>query len=196
MVTDNGGTANGGVDTYARTFTINVSPLPNVAITSDKGTEVSKGEIIKLTATGGVSYVWKADNSILSGQNTATLTVRPAINTTYTVTATNSNGCSQTSDFTINVASDFAKIKITNLLTPNGDGFNDKWIVENIDLYPNNEVKIFDRAGRLVYAKKVYDNSWDGRLNGSPLNENTYYYVVDFGPSFKKLKGYITIVRE
>ncbi|WP_316802919.1 MBG domain-containing protein [Pedobacter nototheniae] len=195
-VKDNGGTANGGVDTFVRTFTITVFELPVITINSDKGTDVSKGETIKLTATGGVSYVWKADNSILAGQNTAVLTVRPSVNTTYTVTVTNANGCVQTSSFTINVASDFAKLKITNLLTPNGDGFNDKWVIENIDLYPNNEVKVFDKAGRIVYAKKAYDNSWDGSFNGTPLKENTYYYIVDFGPGFGKLKGFITIVRE
>lgn len=196
IVKDNGGTANGGVDTFVRTFTITVFELPVVTITSDKGTDVSKGETIKLTATGGVSYVWRADNSILAGQNTAVLTVRPSVNTTYTVTATNANGCTQTSSFTINVASDFAKLKITNLLTPNGDGFNDKWVIENIDLYPSNEVKVFDKAGRVVYTKKGYDNSWDGSFNGAPLKEDTYYYIVDFGSGFGRLKGFITIVRE
>ncbi|WP_438894631.1 gliding motility-associated C-terminal domain-containing protein, partial [Bacillus cereus group sp. BC328] len=59
-----------------------------------------------------------------------------------------------------------AKIKATNILSPNGDGYNDKWIVDNIDFYPNNEVKIFDKAGRILYNKKGYDNSWDGTLDG------------------------------
>ena len=91
---------------------------------------------------------------------------------------------------------DLVKIKATNILTPNGDGYNDKWIIENIDFYPNNEVKIFDKAGRMVYGKKSYDNSWDGMLNGMPLAEGTYYYVIDFGKDRPKFKGFITIVRE
>lgn len=194
-VKDNGGTANGGVDTYSRTFTVTVNPLPVVAITSDKGNSISKGDIARLTATGGTSYVWTANSSIISGQNTATLTVRPQANTVYTVTASNATSCSQSQSFTLNVVEDYVKINAKNILTPNNDGYNDKWVIDNIDFYPNNEVKIFDRAGRIVYNKKGYDNSWDGTVNGTPLNEDTYYYIVDFGTDRLKLKGYITIVR-
>ena len=135
-------------------------------------------------------------NSIISGQTSASLTVRPRETTTYTVTVTNASGCSEQKSFTVNVLDDLVKIKATNILTPNGDGYNDKWIIENIDFYPNNEVKIFDKAGRMVYGKRSYDNSWDGMLNGMPLAEGTYYYVIDFGKDRQKFKGFITIVRE
>lgn len=194
-IKDNGGTANGGVDTYSRSFTLTVNPLPVVTITSDKGGSISKGDLARLTATGGTSYVWMADNSIISGQNTAVLTVRPQVNTVYTVTVTNANSCAQSQSFTLNVVEDYAKINASNILTPNNDGYNDKWIIDNIDFYPNNEVTVFDRAGRIVYKKKGYDNSWDGTVNGSPLSENTYYYIIDFGTSRLRFKGYITILR-
>ncbi|RYY52087.1 MAG: gliding motility-associated C-terminal domain-containing protein, partial [Chitinophagaceae bacterium] len=193
-VRDNGGTANGGVDVVVRTFNITINALPDLVVVSDKGASVSKGETIRLTASGGSSYVWSNAAGIISGQNTAVLTVRPSVNTTYTVTATSAAGCSQSSSFTIEVASDFLKLNISNLLTPNGDGFNDKWIIENIDLYPNNSVRVFDKSGRTVYEKKGYDNSWEGTLRGVPLAEDTYYYVIDFGPGFGALKGFITIL--
>ncbi len=194
-IKDNGGTANGGVDTYSRSFTVTVNPLPIVAIVSDKGSSISKGDIARLTASGGTSYVWTANNSIISSQNTATLTVRPQVNTVYTVTVSNANSCSQSQSFALNVVEDYVKINAKNILTPNNDGYNDKWVIDNIDFYPNNEVKIFDRAGRIVYGKKGYDNSWDGTVNGAPLSEGTYYYVIDFGTDRLKLKGYITIIR-
>lgn len=201
-VKDDGGTENGGVDTYTRTFVITVNPLPVVLISADRGninrnsTEVSKGETVLLTATGGSSYAWSAHGSILNGLNNAVLTVRPRETTTYTVTVTNANGCKETGTFTVNVLDDLAKIKATNILTPNGDGYNDKWVVDNIDFYPNNEIKIFDKAGRQLYSKRGYDNSWDGTFNGTALAEGTYYYVIDFGDNRPKFKGFITIVRE
>jgi len=37
-----------------------------------------------------------------------------------------------------------------NVLTPNGDGNNDTWIIKDLERYPDNEIRIFDRAGRLV----------------------------------------------
>ncbi|MNX74275.1 hypothetical protein D3C86_1057090 [compost metagenome] len=177
------------------TGNLTVNPLPVVSISSDKGTSISKGETAVLTATGGSTYVWTDANGIISGKNAAVLTVRPDRTTSYTVTVTNASGCTQSQTFSITVAEDFAKIKANNILTPNNDGYNDKWWIDNIDFYPDNEVKVFDKAGRLVYGKKGYDNSWDGTLNGSPLVEGTYYYIVDFGNRTRVFKGFITIIR-
>jgi large repetitive protein len=201
-VKDNGGTANGGVDTYSRTFILTVNALPIVSVTANKGTstgsnsiEVSKGEIVLLNATGGATYAWANHNSIRNGQNTATIEVRPMETTTYTVTVTNASGCAESKTFTITVMDDVAKVKAYNIMSPNGDGVNDKWVIDNIDAYPNNEIKIFDRTGRAIYSKKGYDNSWDGTLNGLPLAEGTYFYIIDFGPAKPKVKGFITITK-
>ncbi|MEQ7798604.1 Ig-like domain-containing protein [Pedobacter sp. ASV1-7] len=194
-VKDNGGTANGGVDTYSRTFVITVNALPVVSINSNKGMQISKGEYVLLSATGGTSYVWATHNSIIGGLNSATIEVRPRETTTYTVTATNASGCSETQTFTLTVLEDYEKVKATNILSPNNDGYNDKWKIDNIDFYPNNEVKIFDKAGRLIYSKKGYDNSWDGTFNGTALAEGTYYYIIDFGTNRRAFRGFITIVR-
>jgi gliding motility-associated-like protein len=199
VVKDNGGTANGGEDSFARTFTIMVNPLPVVAINSDLGTAITKGQTAKLTATGGTAYVWAMAEGVVSGENTAALTIRPSKTTTYTVTATNASGCSQTASITITVTedADLELVKATNIMSPNGDGKNDNWVVENLDLYPNNTVKIFDRAGRVIFEKKAYDNTWDATLNGAPLAEGTYYYVIEFGLDTRKIKkGFITIIRE
>ena len=190
----------GGVSAnYAFTYqngTLTVNALPIVSITSSKGASLSKGEITVLTATGGNTYAWANAAGIISGQNTASLTVRPSVTTTYTVTVTNATGCNETKSITIEVRDDYQAVVATNIISPNGDGINDKWVIENIDQYPNNEVKIFDKAGRVLYSKKSYDNSWDATLNGAPLAEGTYFYIVDFGPGKAKRRGFITIVRE
>jgi large repetitive protein len=194
-IQDNGGTANGGVDTLRRSFTITVATLGQVDITSDKGATVSKGDVVHLTATGGTIYKWDDATGIISGQNSAALEVRPMENTTYHVTVSNAAGCSNTAEFTLSVVEDF-KVEATNLLTPNGDGINDKWVIRNLDSYPDNELKIYDRAGRLVYTRRNYSNDWDGTLNGSPLGEGTYYYILTIQGGAKTAKGYITIVRD
>ncbi|MEQ7799547.1 gliding motility-associated C-terminal domain-containing protein [Pedobacter sp. ASV1-7] len=83
-----------------------------------------------------------------------------------------------------------------NMITPNGDGVNDTWIVKNIHLYPNNELKIYDREGRLVYETFGYNNTWGGLFNGNPLPEDTYYYVLFLDSGKGKKTGFISIVRE
>jgi len=173
-------------------LTINAAPLINIS--SNKTTEISKGETVILTATGGTNYTWSSANGIISGQNTSILTIRPTQTTTYTVRVTNGSGCSSTQNITIKVAEDY-KLVATNILTPNGDGVNDTWVVENIDMYPNNEVRIFDRNGRELYNKKSYDNSWTGTVRGNDLAEGTYYYIITYGPDKLVQKGFITIIR-
>ncbi|WP_343746242.1 Ig-like domain-containing protein [Chitinophaga sp.] len=191
---DDGGTDNGGKDTYSQTFYLTVNPLPGVSISSDKGVTVSKGDIVTLTATGAATYNWQPASGISGDLHQPTLTVRPNADATYQVTGTNAAGCSAVANISIRVADDY-KLDATNLLTPNGDGKNDRWIIRNLDSYPDNEVKIFDRTGRLVYQRRNYSNDWDGTLNGRPLAEGTYYYVLTVNGTSRVWKGFITILR-
>ncbi|RYY28853.1 MAG: gliding motility-associated C-terminal domain-containing protein, partial [Sphingobacteriaceae bacterium] len=193
-VKDNGGTANGGVDSFSQTFTLTANEAPVATVSSDKGTQITKGQTVTLTATGGITYNWADASGVIAG-NGSVLEVRPARNTTYTVTAINASGCSSTASITINVTDDYQSIQANNILTPNGDGKNDTWIVKNIDLYPESTVNIFDKGGRRLLNIKHYDNSWDGSFQGSPLTEGTYYYVIDFGTGQPPLKGFITLLR-
>uniref|UniRef100_UPI00103DB53F T9SS type B sorting domain-containing protein n=1 Tax=Pedobacter nototheniae TaxID=2488994 RepID=UPI00103DB53F len=179
----------------SQSLTILDNPAPIISIVSSKGNSISKGITTVLTASGALTYSWSNASGIISGQNTASLTVRPAQTTTYTVTGANQYGRTSTQSITIEVLADYKALNITNALSPNGDGVNDFWIVENIDMYPNNTVKIVDRSGRSVYEKRGYDNSWDGNFRGAQLAEGTYYYIIDFGPGIGVRKGFITIVR-
>lgn len=195
-VRDNGGTANGGIDSFSRTFAIQVNPLPEITITSDKGLSISKGETAQLTATGGATYTWTNAEGIISGQQSPQLTVRPQSTTTYRLTVSTASGCTLLKDITIEVKDDYQALDQTNFVSPNGDGINDNFVIKNIDMYPNNTVKIYDRSGRMLYSKTNYTNEWDGTFQGSPLAEGTYFYTVDFGAGKPLLKGYITIVRD
>ncbi|MCX2496338.1 MBG domain-containing protein, partial [Pedobacter sp. PF22-3] len=174
--------------------TLIINAIPSVSILSNKGTEISKGETAVLTASGGTTYSWSTASGIVSGQNTASLSVRPSQTTTYTVRVTNASGCISSASITIKVNEDY-KLVANNILTPNGDGINDTWIVQNIDMYPSNEVRIFDRNGREMYSKKSYDNSWNGTIGGNDLAEGTYYYIITYGPNKLVQKGFITIIR-
>jgi gliding motility-associated-like protein len=173
---------------------VTINPIPVVSISSNIALTISKGTAIILSASGGNSYTWSPTTDIVSGQGTGNLTVRPKQTTSYTVTALNTSGCSSTKTITVEVTDDY-KIKPLNILSPNGDGKNDKFVIDNIDYYPNNVLKIFDRSGRIVYTKRNYANEWDGTYNGSPLASDTYYYTIDFGTNIAQFKGYITIVR-
>jgi len=83
---------------------------------------------------------------------------------------------------------------VHNVLSPNGDGKNDTWIIKNIEEYPNNTVSVYDRSGRRVFNEKSYKNSWNASYNGTLLSEGVYFYVIDYGNGNAALKGALNII--
>ncbi|MFD0699633.1 gliding motility-associated C-terminal domain-containing protein [Myroides pelagicus] len=83
-------------------------------------------------------------------------------------------------------------IAIYNLVSPNGDGKNDYFVIDNISRYPNNTVEIYNRWGTRVFETSNYDaqgygtvNVFDGYAKGrvvvnkdEPLPSGTYYYII------------------
>lgn len=85
---------------------------------------------------------------------------------------------------------------VNNIVTPNGDGINDTWIIENIDGFPNAIIYIYNRWGNLVFETKNYNNDWNGvsKFNGDTLPTGSYYYTIDtLGNGEAILTGWIYI---
>jgi len=101
-----------------------------------------------------------------------------------------------------------ADIEVFNVITPNGDGIHDVLRIGNIENYPNNTVKIYNRWGVLVFKTRAYNSSgnvFDGTSDGrvtvdqdSKLPVGTYFYIIDYedqSGSMQQLSGYIYINR-
>ncbi|PZR28759.1 MAG: hypothetical protein DI535_04850 [Citrobacter freundii] len=194
-IKDDGGTNSFGVDSVEVPVKFYFVPF-SVSITSDKDTSVPRYALVTLKAAsnfpGTTTYQWANADGIEGSTSSLVLRVRPTRATTYTVTATSSGGCQATSSITI--APPSGTVRISNVLTPNGDGKNDRWIIWGIENKPDNSVKVFDRAGRLIYSQRNYSNNWDGRYQGKLLEEGAYYYVVDFGDGQQPATGMLNII--
>jgi gliding motility-associated-like protein len=84
---------------------------------------------------------------------------------------------------------------IPTLITPNGDGRNDYFVLRGIETLGTTELVIFDRRGLKVYENSEYDNTWEGLdYNSNPLPDDTYFYVIRTA-SGKSLSGYIVVRR-
>ena len=200
-------TDKGGLS-FEKVYTVSISQLPTLTGTGNEyGTQlqavasttpkISKGFTSKLNVSGieMASFNWSPSAS-LSSTNTFNPVAKPSQTQSYSVTVTNVYGSSTTLSITVEVMEDW-NIVANNILTPNGDGQNDKWLVDNLSSYPNNQLIIMDRSSRVIYRKTGYANDWDGMFNGAPLPPDTYYFVLTFdSPSGKKVskEGYITIV--
>jgi gliding motility-associated-like protein len=83
-----------------------------------------------------------------------------------------------------------------NMITPNGDGQNDVWVLNNIGaIYPDVVVRIFNRWGNQVFESEGYTENWDGTHNGESLPMGTYYYVIELNDAASTIyKGHVSII--
>lgn len=73
-------------------------------------------------------------------------------------------------------------LKVSQAITPNGDGINDVWFIENIDRYPNAKIWVYGRWGNEVFhSTGNYRNQWNATFenNTKPLPEAPYFYRID-----------------
>jgi gliding motility-associated-like protein len=139
-----------------------------------------------------ISYEWFPSTG-LNSTSISNPTATPKTTTTYTVEVTNRFGSKTRVAITVTVREDY-NITPSNILSPNGDGENDFWTIENLAAYPNNKVTIIDRSGKIIYTKINYTNDWNGTFNGIALPEGTYYYVITLNNGAGEKKGFITII--
>ncbi|MFW5710050.1 MAG: gliding motility-associated C-terminal domain-containing protein, partial [Bacteroidota bacterium] len=110
----------------------------------------------------GVSYLWSVrEDETISNFTGNTLVVAEGEKTIW-VQVTDVNGCVGSDTIQIFACTKDLRLgTIPNAFTPNEDGKNDTWIIEKIESYPDANVNIYDRWGRLVYsAENGYANDW------------------------------------
>ena len=213
-----GYTANGDSCVQSATFTPRAYPNPMLEIISNpKDTAYIQNPYVKFTFEGDVdsieynSWSWAFfDNPDNLNEITSTSILREPTNVYYQESKAGQPfrvelnvksvdyGCDTT--FSSNIIVLPVKLKIPNVFTPNGDGINDFFIIDNDptagtgdgkeettrgfehesynplrDYYLRTELTIFNRWGRVVYKSSDYRNDWDG----GNLPDGTYFYVLE-----------------
>ena len=107
-------------------------------------------------------------------------------------------GCSISIDTAIKVGNwlDSLILFYPNVISPNGDGFNDylEFVLKEHRLDDCMKLQIYDRWGVLIFESQPPFYRWDGRtFSGEPVSPGTYYYILSLGP-FKK-HGFIQVIR-
>lgn len=146
-------------------------------------------EVITLDAGPGfTSYVWS------TGATTQTIQVTEAA--VYSVTTT-FNSCEQDDNIAIGDECP-GEIFIPNVFTPNNDGLNDFFVIDNVNL-ESLDIVIYDRWGKFLYTTGDKNFRWDGTFKGNDLPEGVYYYVCTYklitDENTFETKGTITILR-
>jgi gliding motility-associated-like protein len=95
---------------------------------------------------------------------------------------------------------DVTMVHVINLITPqfftpNGDGYNDYWRIENAENTPDADLYIYNRYGKLVkHMNTKVSDIWDGTLNNSPVFASDYWYMLVL-PNGKTYKGHFSLKR-
>ncbi len=148
--------------------------------------------LVIYSVTGGSEpYKFSLDKKDLGSDNSGEIRESPI--GAHKLVVTDVNECSDAGFYEI------SPIPVTPMeyFTPNNDGENDTWYIENADVYPNCKVTVYDRLGRVVYQSQGYDNAagWDGTYNGNPLPSTDYWYVINLPESDTQLLGHFTLIR-
>ena len=176
-----------GTCTNTAVNTLTVNALPTVALVNSI-TSACVNTSAQLDVAGPNStytYNWTNGSNTATGPN---LNVNPLTQATagsYTVTATDQNGCVNRTIGAID--SQECITEVPEIFTPNGDGKNDGFVIKNIENFLDNKLKIFNRWGNLVYQKDGYLNEFEGFANTgdqvgkSKLPSGTYYVILEYG---------------
>ena len=111
----------------------------------------------------------------------------------FSVTVTDYNGCQTDTSFIIAAMTSEC---VPNVFSPNADGQNDTWNLEDTFLYDDSEVRIYSRFGRLIFESVGYQQPWNGTdKGGGDVSDGVYFYSIDVGHGVDEINGTVTILR-
>lgn len=182
-----------------------VPELPTITIAEDPVIPVSTG--VTLPVTYGpevINYNWTPTKN-LSCTDCPTPFANPKLTTTYTVTAGDKYGCTNTARITVTTVCNGLNYFVPNTFSPNGDGVNDIFAPRGTGLTRVNSMRIFNRWGEMVYERMNFmandrtpTGGWDGTFKGKPASADVYVYILEFvceNAAIIPVKGNVALVR-
>jgi gliding motility-associated-like protein len=148
-------------------------------------------------ATGGdgtYTFEWLGNSEILEITQ-ALVSVSPDSSQNFICIVT--DGCREMDSVTVRVEIEKCDLVVGNSFSPNGDGKNDYFEVDNILAYPENKLTILNRWGKVILETSSYKNDWSG---GDDITSGTYFYIIENVTDPKKpennfMKGTFTVFK-
>jgi len=158
----------------------------SVTVTQSSLGTITGVQIVNNTATVIMSnsedFLYSLDNAVWQNSKTfANLS-----NGNHTVFVKTTGGC-------VIGQMNFTIFNVPNSFTPNADGINDTWKIDGMENYPNSDIKVYDRNGKIVLSKITNGTfEWDGKFDSRPLPTGNYWYVIKVSDG-RILNGWLLI---
>ena len=167
---------------------INVSELNNL----EEGETLSV--IVSTTATTP-DYKWYLNDNLIVGENNDYYDITETGSYKIVITETDALSCNGSREIEFVVSETFPNVeKIPNIISPNGDGINDTWIIPiKYTSGTNTSVLIMNNNGKVVLQTNNYLNNWpDYNVELTSINQ-VFYYVI--ATENETRKGSITVIK-
>jgi gliding motility-associated-like protein len=187
-------TANDGcIATNEQTILVNKNPIANAGADLIACENAS----FRLNATGGESYLWSPPDG-LSNPSIPNPVVTISSSTLYTVTVTDSDGCSASDSVFVTVSPVGKNLYVVpNAFTPNGDGKNDCFGIQRWGAINLLGFSVYNRFGQLIFFTKNPSDCWNGTFHGNQQDTGTYVYIIHAQTPCGEvdLKGTVVLIR-
>lgn len=180
---------NASIDLQNNLFTSSIDVLENNI--------VEEGETLIITvATTAINpeYTWYLNETIIPDAISNSYEASELGN--YKVVITETVGCISSIEFLFVISTPFPDVaNIPNLISPNGDGINDTWVIPQEYVGgTNTKVIILNSQGKIVFQTNNYQNNWpENQLDFKYINP-VYYYVIT-NQNQKIRRGSITVIK-
>lgn len=159
-----------------------------VSVDAEENIILQEGSSQTITATGATTYEWYSEDNTLISSTDAVLLSEEG---TYMLIAA-VGGCTVSKTFTVSFRDNFA---IPNVITANGDGVNDLWVLPNtFSRDPEITVVIYNENGEVVLDQADYQNNWPQSSTAFAKKNMIFYYRIRNGSKTLN-QGTITVIR-
>ena len=181
---------NGCADTAGINIVVNKKAIANAG--PDRITVTGNPIQLLGTVTNAYASLFWSPAANLNDPTVLQPTATPGADIQYVLTAVSNNNCGSSSDsVTVKL---FNGVYVPNAFTPNGDNINSTWNISSLNAYPDFELKVFDRYGRIVFENRTVNRPWNGTYKGLPLTAGAYIYIIKYNKG-NVLKGSVMIIR-
>ncbi len=167
---------------WSTTFSTALSQFSSdIFATIDMDT-INLGESVQLETNndGDYNYQWEPSDILDSDDIYNPVGTPTDMNTTFTVTVTNTDGCTETASVAVSVVQplcDESDVFVPNMFSPNGDGLNDTWRIES-NFIDEMTLIVYSRWGEEVFTSNSQDLEWDGTFENEDLEPDVFGYYL------------------